>query len=123
MKKIRWGIFGMLMLSLALTSGFQEPECRDCGEKSCTAFAAGKLATVDGSTMSGHTCDGGCDFTLRVVPRRHFKPGETVRIDYAGLPGGISHIVRGDTSIPQVVETYAYFQIECPIGNEHQVFF
>ncbi len=123
MKKIRWGIFGMLMLSLVLTYGFQERECRDCGEKSCTAFAAGKLATVDGSTMSGHTCDGGCDFTLRVVPPRHFKSGETVRIDYAGLPGGISHIVRGETPIPQVAETYAYFQIECPIGNEHQVFF
>lgn len=123
MKKTWLVPLGLLTLSLGVISGPPARENVESAEKSCSAFAAGKLATVDGSAMSGHTCDGGCDFTLTVIPRRKHQPGTMLRIDYAGLPGGISHIVRGETRIPQVDETYAYFQIECPIGNEHQVFF
>jgi len=89
----------------------------------CTSFAAGRLATVDGSALSGHTCDGNCDFTIRVVPRMTHQPGEKVRINYAGLPGGFNHVVQGETEIPQVPVTYQYFHLECPIGNEYQVFF
>jgi len=98
---------------------------QDCGcdKSSCTSFAAGPKATVDGSAMSGHTCDGGCDFTITVIPRSKHKPGEKVNINYPGLQGGIQHTVFGETEIPQVEETYAFFMTECPIGNEFQVFF
>jgi len=123
MRKFRRVALGVLLLGPFLILGSNTRESGDVEEKSCSAFAAGKLATIDGSAMSGHTCDGGCDFTLRVIPRQTHPPGTMLRIDYAGLPGGIPHIVRGETEIPQVEETFAYFQIECPIGNEHQVFF
>ncbi|MBS3818919.1 C69 family dipeptidase [bacterium] len=73
--------------------------------------------------MSGHTCDGPCDFTLQVIPGKKHKPGEKVIINYKGIKGGFDHKIYGETQIPQVSETYKYFLIECPIGNEHQVFF
>ena len=95
----------------------------DCGKDACTSFAAGPGATVDGSAMSGHTCDGNCDFTITVIPGKTHSPGEKVRIDYRGLPGGGRHQVYGETEIPEVAETYAYFLTECPIGNDRQVFF
>ena len=101
----------------------QETSTCDCEKEGCTSFAAGPQATADGSAMSGHTCDGNCDFTLTVVPGGKHKPDEKVRIDYPGLPGGIKHAVFGETTIPQVPETYAFFMTECPIANEHQVFF
>lgn len=89
----------------------------------CTSMAAGRLATVGGYTMSGHTCDGSyLDFRLEVVPAAKHSPGEFVVIDYPGIPGGESHDVLGKTPIPQVPYTYKWFKTEVPIGNEYQVF-
>ncbi len=103
--------------------GSQEISSCDCQKEACTSLAAGPEATADGYTMSGHTCDGNCDFTLTVIPGGKHKPGERVRIEYPGLPGGIKHDVFGETDIPQVAETYTFFMTECPIANEYQVFF
>jgi len=90
--------------------------------RACSSMTAGKLATVDGYTMSGHTCDGNCDWRLEVIPAAKHKPGEFVVIDYEGIPGGFGHDVLGETVIPQVAETYKWFNCECPLGNEYQVF-
>lgn len=90
----------------------------------CTSFAAGPKASIDGSAMCGHTCDGNCDFTLKVIPRRVHEKNEKVIIDYIGAPGGsFKHKIIGETDISQVMETYKYFMVETPIGNEYQVFF
>jgi dipeptidase len=91
--------------------------------KSCTSFAAGKLATSDGSVMAGHTLDGSFDFRVKKISAASYPEGEKVRIDYPGIEGGWKHIVRGMTQIPQVSETYAFFSSDCPFANEHQVFF
>jgi len=112
-----------IVFCLTQAPGSQETDYCDCIKEACTSFAAGPNATVDGYSMSGHTCDGNCDFTLTVVPGKKHKPGENVRIDYPGLPGGFKHVVYGETEIPQVPETYTFFMTECPIANEHQVFF
>ena len=111
-----------IMLNPAAASG-QTVDFDECFKEACTSFAAGPGATTEGYAMSGHTCDGNCDFTLTVVPGGKHSPGEKVRIDYAGSPGGFGHKPLGETDIPQVAETYSFFMIECPIGNEHQVFF
>jgi len=118
-------ILGLILLLTPIQYvGSQDIEdCDECIKETCTSFAAGPNATIEGYSMSGHTCDGNCDFTLTVVPGRKHKPGEKVRIDYAGLPGGFKHVVLGETDIPQVAETYTFFMTECPIANEHQVFF
>ena len=91
--------------------------------KSCSSFAAGRLATVDGSVMAGHTLDGSFDFRVSKIPASRHENGERVRIDYPGILGGWKHTIRGLTEIPEVASTYAYFHADCPIGNEHQVFF
>jgi hypothetical protein len=114
--------FAFLLSGFPSAQSQETPDC-DCEHAACTSFAAGPKATVDGAAMSGHTCDGNCDFTITVVPGGKHKPEERVRIDYPGLPGGGRHTVYGETAIPQVAETYSFFMTECPIGNEHQVFF
>lgn len=91
----------------------------------CTSFVVGKDATVGGYTMSGHTCDGNCDWRLQVIPAAKHRPeqgpnAEMYVIDYPGIPGGFEHTVQA--AIPQVPETYKYFFIECPFANEFQVF-
>lgn len=112
-----------LLLGVVCVRPGEAQDSSDSVKLACSSFAAGKLATVDGSAMSGHTCDGNCDFRLNVVPGETHEPGETVRMDYPGIPGGFEHTVRGETKIPQVPVTYTYFQIECPIANQYQVFF
>ncbi len=106
-----------------LIAQFQNTANCDCQKEACTSFAAGPRATVEGYAMSGHTCDGNCDFTITVIPGGKHTPNEKVRIDYPGLPGGFKHVVFGETDIPQVPETYTFFMTECPIANEFQVFF
>lgn len=108
-------VIGSLILTVPSFAG----EC--CEKEACTSFVAGPLATTDGSAMSGHTCDGNCDFRLKVIPAAKHEPGEMYIIDYPGIPGGFQHDVVGE--IPQVRKTNKYFFIECSIGNEYQVFF
>jgi len=116
-------IFVMTLIwSLGSASLSGSEECESV-KTACTSFAAGPGATVKGYAMSGHTCDGPCDFTLHVIPGKKHKSGEKIVIDYKGTPGGFKHKIYGQTQIPQVPETYKYFLTECPIGNEHQVFF
>lgn len=113
---------GLLFLFLEDSKkGSHEPS--PAARKACTSFAAGKLATVDGSVMAGHTLDGPFDFRIEKIPGGIHPDGEKVRIDYPGIPGGWPHALRGLTEIPQVHETYAYFHSDCPFANEHQVFF
>lgn len=114
-----------LMIFILGSFAAYDQDSKDClnQKRACTSFAAGPDATVGGYAMSGHTCDGPCDFTLRVIPGKKHKPGDKVIINYAGVPGGFEHKVYGETDIPQIPETYKYFLTECPIGNEHQVFF
>jgi dipeptidase len=98
-------------------------EASSAASKACTSFAAGKLASEDGSVMAGHTLDGPFDFRLKKIEAGKYSNGEKVRIDYPGIAGGWPHAVRGLTEIPEIAETYAYFHSDCPFANEHQVFF
>ena len=112
----------LLIIFVIVNSGIGQDSISEYGL--CTTFAAGKKATVDGSVMNGHTCDGNCDFALKVIPRRSHEMGDNVIIDYEGAKGGeFEHKYYGETDIPQVPETFKYFMVETPIGNEYQVFF
>ncbi|HHY46781.1 MAG TPA: peptidase C69 [Firmicutes bacterium] len=88
----------------------------------CTSVVVGKKASVDGSVMTSHTCDGGYDFRLTIVPGQSHKPGE-MRPVYKG--GGESPEIAAPLTkvgeIPQVAQTYTYFNIAYPFMNEHQV--
>jgi dipeptidase len=130
MKKAKLPIF------LAVTAAFlvlsflpalperEATEARSFESESCTSILVGRLASVDGSTMTSHSCDSGTDRTwMTIVPNRKHKPGATATLyldpkrtkrpdDHERMEGG---------EIPQVAETYAFLDAAYPIMNEHQL--
>src|SRR6056297_2402770 len=88
----------------------------------CTPMAAGKDATVDGSTMVSHTCDGWYDNRIQIVPGETFEEGAMApvyqEVCHGTRPG--RPLVKV-LDIPQVKETYTYFNIGYPFMNEHQL--
>jgi dipeptidase len=91
---------------------------------SCTSVLVGRLASVDGSTMTSHSCDSGTDRTwMTIVPNAKHKPGEMAKVYYEPKrtkgPDDTDRLVTGE--IPQVAETYAFLNAAYPIMNEHQL--
>jgi len=91
---------------------------------SCTSILVGRLASVDGSTMTSHSCDSGTDRTwMTIVPGAKHKPGEMAKVYYEPKrtkgPNDPDRLETGE--IPQVAETYAFLNAAYPIMNEHQL--
>lgn len=88
----------------------------------CTAMMAGKKATVDGSTMVSHTADGWYDHRLQIIPGRKWDNGATApvykNLCYQTIPIKPLNKVG---EIPQVEETYTYFNVGYPFMNEHKL--
>lgn len=88
----------------------------------CTSVVVGKDASVDGSVMTTHTCDGWYDARLVVVLGQTFESGAMTPI-YKN----ICIMTRPDKEldkvgeIPQVEETYTYYHVGYPFMNEHQI--
>ncbi|RFT15994.1 MAG: Dipeptidase, family C69 [Candidatus Saccharicenans subterraneus] len=98
----------------------------------CTSIVVGRLASVDGSTMTTHTCDCGlCDWTWRHVPAARHKPGETRKIYHISqfktwppTEGLKWDLVKKDFTgleIPEIPYTYAYHHGMFGYINEKQV--
>ncbi len=111
----------VLVVGLASLAGFAQYLEPDLEEGNCTMIVVGKDASVDGSVMTTHTCDGWYDARLFVVPGGTHEPGEMLTIyegmcnaDREGNPTPIGEI-------PQAPVTYTYFQIGYPFMNENQV--
>jgi len=90
----------------------------------CTSVIVGKEASVDGSTMTSHSCDSRSDRTwINVVPRKKHKPGEMCKIYMESKetkgPDDPDRFEMGE--IPQVLETYAYINTAYAVINEHQL--
>ena len=90
----------------------------------CTSIIVGRAASVDGSTMTSHSCDSQSDRTwMNVVPNRKHKAGEKASIYMSPKetkgPNDPDAISVGE--VPQVPETYAYINAAYPIMNEHQL--
>jgi len=90
----------------------------------CTSIIVGKLASVDGSTMTSHSCDSNSDRTwINLVPHQTHPKGskcaiylEPKRIKSPNDPDAIEA-----GYIPQVHETYAYINTAYPVINEYQL--
>ncbi|MDW7759095.1 MAG: C69 family dipeptidase [Acidobacteriota bacterium] len=99
-------------------------EGRSFESESCTSILVGRLASVDGSTMTSHSCDSGTDRTwMAIVPNMKHKAGSVAKL-YADpkrtkRPDDPDRVVAGE--IPQVQETYAFLDAAYPIMNEHQL--
>jgi len=87
--------------------------------KTCTIIAVGKNATVDGSVITGQSCDcGSCDFTIHLIPAADHPEGATRKIylldQYSTYPDvGWTRPPRYEkifsgVEIPEVPHTHAY---------------
>jgi len=90
----------------------------------CTSIIVGKAASIDGSTMTSHSCDSQSDRTwMIIVPNKKHKSGEMAPVYMSPKetkgPNDPDAISVGD--IPQVPETYAYINAAYPIMNERQL--
>jgi len=89
----------------------------------CTSIAVTKSVSADGSVMTTHSCDGGWEFRLHVVPGKTHKSGE-MRPVYKGGGRGAE---RGQAvkvgEIPEVKQTFSRFDIAYPFMNEKQLAF
>jgi dipeptidase len=88
----------------------------------CTSVMVGKAASADGSTMTTHTCDGGYDARIQIIPGGVHAEGTMVEVFkglcQADLP---NRTVTKVGEIPQAPVTYTYFHIGYPFMNENQV--
>lgn len=88
----------------------------------CTVIVAGKKATADGSVIVSHT-DAGPDCRVHVMPGQFFTEGSMAPVYWGMVDLGRPLGDYGDTlgMIPQVAETYSYFQSAYPQMNEWQL--
>ncbi len=94
------------------------PEVQDCG---CTSIMVGKDASTDGSVMTAQTCDGNYRTWLQIEPRRQNPAGAQRPIYWGKLHTETPSDLRGmrlKGNIPEVAETYRYFNVAYPAMNE-----
>jgi len=103
------------LISLAILITFNH-------SNACTIIVAGKNATTDGSVIVSHS-DAGPDCRVHVVPGQKFPEGAMAPIYWGMVDLGRPLGDYGDTLgfIPQVRETYTYFQSAYPQMNEYML--
>ncbi|MGA2533800.1 MAG: C69 family dipeptidase, partial [Candidatus Aminicenantales bacterium] len=89
---------------------------------SCTSIEVGRQATVDGSVITCHTCDGPYRTWLNIVSHQKW-PDKAMNKIYSGkmhteTPGDLQGILQTG-EIPQVPETYQFLNTAYPCLNEH----
>ena len=88
----------------------------------CTSIEVGRLATVDGSVITCHTCDGPYRTWLTVVPHQTW-PDKSMNRIYSGrmhteFPDDLRGVLQTG-EIPQVPETFQFLNTAYPCLNEH----
>lgn len=122
MKKL-FLVAGILAAGIAALAQTPE-EIAEWDGQECTVIFAGKLATVDGSTINSHTCDG-VSHTWVSLEKAQDHPAGTMHKIFKGMRWTK---FKGDTTgvkcvgeIPQAAHTYAYIDTGYPCMNEKQV--
>jgi len=118
-------LFVVSILCLAFAISFSDETDNNLPDtEACTSILVGKLASVDGSTMTSHSCDSNTDRTwINVVPHKTHKTGEMCKVYFEPKrtkgPNYLDRLERGE--IPQVKETYAFINTAYPVMNEYQL--
>lgn len=114
---------GMIILFLYVNSIFAQTN--DIAfEGSCTSIMVGKKASVDGSVMTSHTCDGYYRTWLEFVPAQKFDRDTTHGVHWGTMhthTAWSNENVELKGTIPEVKETYAYLNTAYPCLNEKQL--
>ncbi|MBT3245015.1 MAG: peptidase [Bacteroidetes bacterium] len=127
MKTQRLFQFGLVALFAFLISGLQtQAQFVPVSEEdaSCTSIMVGKKASTDGSVITSHSCDGNYRTWLTIEPHKYYDKGAMRKIEWGKLhtetPWDMRRVnVKGE--IPQVKETYAYYNVAYPAMNEKQL--
>jgi dipeptidase len=90
--------------------------------ESCTSIQVGRLATVDGSVITCHTCDGPYRQWVNIVPHQKWAEKSMNKV-YSGkmhteTPKDLIGIIQTG-EIPQVPETYRFMNTAYPCLNEY----
>ena len=106
--------------SPAIQAETADRPCTEC----CTSLLVGRDASVDGSTMTSHSCDSGTDRTwMALEPRKTHGPGSTATLwmepKRTTGPNDPDRVPVAE--IPQVAVTYKFLDAAYPIMNEHQL--
>jgi dipeptidase len=114
-------ITALFLVSLNLEAQFIPVSEEDA---SCTSIMVGKKASTDGSVMTSHSCDGPYRTWLNIVPHKYYDDGDMRKIRWGLLhtetPWDTRRVnVKGE--IPQVKESYAYYNVAYPAMNEKQL--
>ncbi|MDH4198418.1 MAG: C69 family dipeptidase, partial [Candidatus Aminicenantes bacterium] len=88
----------------------------------CTSIQVGRLATVDGSVITCHTCDGNYRQWLNIVPHQTWAANTTAKLSSGKMHTETSTDLRGILQrgeIPQAAETFRFLNTAYPCLNEH----
>jgi len=123
--KSRFSILTAVFLLLFLNIANAQDELQFMDEfESCTSIMVAKAASVDGSVITCHTCDGNYRTWLNIVPHQTFEEGEMLKIQWGLLHTETSWDLRRLNTkgeIPQARETYSYMNVAYPCLNEKQL--
>lgn len=114
-------LMAFLMTAFQLQAQFIEVPEEDA---SCTSIMVGKKASTDGSVITSHSCDGNYRTWLNIEPHKYYDEGAMRKIPWGKLhtetPWDTRRVnIKGE--IPQVEETYAYYNVAYPAMNEKQL--
>ena len=96
----------------------------DQAPENCTSIMVTPGASVDGASMTSHSCDSNTDRTwMNKVPRRDWPQGAVCPIWHHSktTTGPDDHGEGPAGTIPQVSTTWGYLNAAYPIMNEHQL--
>lgn len=117
----------LFLLSPKFFFGIFDPEIDPDGPaypESCTSIMVGRLASVDGSVITSHSCDGNYRTWLEIVPRQKHEEGSMLPVLWGTLhtetPWDRNKVTQKG-EIPQVAETFAYLNVAYPAMNEKQL--
>jgi len=89
--------------------------------ENCTSVLVTKGASADGSVMTTHSCDGGYEFRLHVVPGKTSQPGEMRPVYKGGGFGAERRQAVKVGEIPEIKQTFSRFDIAYSFMNEKQL--
>jgi dipeptidase len=127
MNKKLYSAFIMLLIAGGVSILFLPAEAGyvDGIPDGCTSITVGKLASVDGSVMTSHTCDSRDDRTwIDIQPVKKYKPAEkekvykNSKITVSAYDLSKKEVIGEIDTIPA---TYAYINSVLPCLNDHQL--
>jgi len=124
-RKHLWFICVLLLCVLPLWAQMPQPwENFNPDVVGCTSIQVARKASVDGSVITCHSCDGNYRTWLNIVPHATHNKGDMRKIYWGRLHTETSWDLRGlilKGEIPQAEETYAYMNVAYPCMNEKQL--